>query len=76
MVTWNQPDGVGWFNLTIEYSRKIAAGSQILEITRWRFLPAKGVLILIRGQKVRRKSDDQRMPLKPVHGLPFPSVET
>jgi hypothetical protein len=38
------------------------------KLTRWRFLPAKGALIL---KKFRRKSKDQRMPLEPDHGLCF-----
>jgi len=41
-------------------------------MTRWRFLSAKRALT--RWGPNREKSNDQRMPLKPDHGLlsPFP----
>jgi hypothetical protein len=41
------------------------------ELTRWRFLPARGVLTV--SCVLTEKSNDQRMPLKPVHGLLSPS---
>jgi hypothetical protein len=46
---------------------KIAAESQSIEITRWRFTSAKKLLTL----DEREKSIDQRMPLKSDHRLLF-----
>jgi hypothetical protein len=40
----------------------------MVKLTRRRFLPAKGALTL---EGSRRKSKDQRMPLKPITGFVF-----